>query len=128
MCVYENDNNGDLDRRIGGMYDSRRTCYGLDFDAYGLRAGRAEGLYRVRWLEGQKGISGLLLQLALSFIIASFLTSCTSAGNAPLQERNEQLVCSSYEQKICPSAAGTASRIRTDEGVCYCAPREHLQN
>jgi hypothetical protein len=29
---------------------------------------------------------------------------------------------------VCPAAVGTASRIRKDQGACYCAMREHLRN
>jgi hypothetical protein len=128
MREWKSHHYGNIDCHVGRMYDCGRTGYRRDRDADGLRKRGAEGLYRLHRLEDQAGITGLFLQLASLVLAASLLVGCTSAGSPPLEERNDELVCARHEAKVCPSAAGSASRLRKDEGACYCTSRERLEN
>jgi hypothetical protein len=88
----------------------------------GVRERRTQGMYRVDRIENQAGNAGLFLQLTAIALLVAALAGCTTAANAPLAERNEELVCPKGQIKVCPSAVGTASRLKKDQGACYCQP------
>jgi len=81
-------------------------------------------LHRADGITRQERKSRLFLHLTAVSLFAGILSGCTSAGNATLAERNEELVCPRGQIKVCPSAVGTASRIKKDQGACFCRPRD----
>lgn len=126
MYGDEGNHCGSYDSVAGRMYDdggagTRRTRH-----ADVLRQGHSQSLYGPDRLAHQERIPFLFLQLAQILVLASFLFGCTSAGTPLPADRDEQLVCQSYEAKIC-SGTGAASRIKDNDASCYCAPVEQMQ-
>jgi hypothetical protein len=121
MHEYENHNRGAFFRRTGGVYISSSDSAGRKFDEHGLQERHGQDLYGAKGIATRGSNTALLLQLTLLIIIASLVAGCgTSAGNPSLAERNAELVCPTGQVKVCPSAVGTASRLKKDEGACYC--------
>ena len=127
MHEYTSHRPGHSGRIPGRMYDDRRAGPERGLGGAEVRERGAQDLHRVHRIESQERKPGLFLQLAAVTLVAATLAACTSAGSPTLEERNTELVCARHEAKICPAGVGTASRIRKDEGACYCAPREHVQ-
>ena len=129
MHEYENHNSGAFIRRIGGVYISSSDSAGRKLDEHGLQERHGQNLHGAKGIATRGTKAALLLQLALLVTIASLVAGCsTSAGNPSLAERNAELVCGRHEAKICPGATGTASRLKKDQGACYCAPREQFED
>ena len=128
MHDYESNHRGDCYRRTSGMHDCGSARAGRARFADALREGHAQGLYGLHRFANQERAARLLLQLAILISLAVLAAGCTSAGNPRIEERNDELICSRHETKVCPGAVGTASRIRKDQGACYCAPQEQVGN
>ena len=128
MHEYESDHRNNVAGPARRMYDIGGTGAGRARDAAALREGHAQGLHGLYRFPHQERAAKLFLQLASVALLAILLAGCTSSGNPQIEERNADLVCSAHETKVCPGAVGTASRIRKDQGACYCSPREHIGN
>ena len=112
---------GDIGGAPGGMHHGSGAGPERGLAGAALRKRGTQGLHRLYRVKDQAGKSHLFLHLTA--LIAIILAGCTSAGNPSLEERNEELVCPTGQVKVCPSAVGTASRIKNDQGACYCQPR-----
>ena len=124
MHEYENHNRGAFNRRTGGVYISSSDSAGRKLDEHGLQEWHGQNLYGAKGIATRGTKAALLLQLALLVTIASLFAGCgTSAGSPSLAERNAELICPTGQVKVCPSAVGTASRLKKDQGACYCQPR-----
>jgi len=124
MYEYENHNRGTFIRRTGGVYISSSDSTGRKLDEHGLQERYGQDLHGAKGIATRGTKAALLLQLTLLIIVAVLVAGCgTSAGNPSLAERNAELVCPTGQVKFCPSAVGTVSRLKKDQGACYCQPR-----
>jgi hypothetical protein len=124
MHEYTSRNPGLDSHSRDGLHHYRREGSERGIAGAEVRQRGAQGLHRTDGVESQERKPRLFLHLTAVSLFAGILSGCTSAGNATLEERNAELVCPRGQIKVCPSAVGTASRIKKDQGACFCRPRD----